>query len=156
LGWSGSTRTGETSGGLQLLNPGADGRIDYSVVHFVELLVSVPARGLAYLGNAHDHGTAVAGIAAANGADFIGMAPEATIYHYKILASNRFLNAENFGGALAIQQALEDGADIVNCCWGAGRAGEGKSREARAVDTGWDLDLTVIKAPATMGLAIAR
>jgi serine protease AprX len=102
-------------------------------------------------GNAGDHGSAVAGIAASNDDDFTGMAPEATIYHYKVLASNRFLNTDDFGGALAIQQALEDGADIANCSWGAGPAGEGKSREARAVDTAWVLGLTTVKSAGNNG-----
>lgn len=85
-------------------------------------------------GNAGEHGTAVAGIIGAQDDNLIGMAPEATIYNYKVLATNRFLNTDDFSGALAIQQALEDGADIANCSWGTGPVRDVKSREARAVD----------------------
>jgi serine protease AprX len=102
-------------------------------------------------GNPGSHGTAVAGIAAAGSENISGMAPEATIYNYKVLATNRFLNADDFGGALAIQQALEDGADIANCSWGAGPAGNGTSREARACDTAWALGLTIVKSAGNRG-----
>jgi serine protease AprX len=102
-------------------------------------------------GNAHEHGTAVAGIAASSDDDFVGMAPEATIYNYKVLATNRFLNADDFGGALAIQQALEDGAHVANCSWGAGPVRDVKSREARAADTAWALGLAIIKSAGNVG-----
>jgi serine protease AprX len=102
-------------------------------------------------GNADKHGTAVAGIAASSDDDFVGMAPEATIYHYKVLATNRFLNADDFGGALAIQQALEDGAHVANCSWGAGSVRAAKSREARAADTAWELGLAIIKSAGNAG-----
>lgn len=103
------------------------------------------------LGNAGDHGTAVAGIAASSDDDFVGMAPEATIYSYKVLATNRFLNADDFGGALAIQQALEDGAHVANCSWGAGPVEDAKSREARAVDAAWALGLAIVKSAGNAG-----
>ena len=102
-------------------------------------------------GNPGAHGTAVAGIAAANDANFLGMAPEATIYNYKVLATNRFLNADDFGGALAIQQALEDGAHIANCSWGVGPARDGTSREARACNAAWALGLTIVKSAGNNG-----
>jgi serine protease AprX len=85
-------------------------------------------------GNPDVHGTAVAGIIGANGPEIQGVAPGVTMYNYKVLATNRFLNGEDFDGALAIQQALEDGAHIANCSWGNGPAGNGTSREARAVN----------------------
>jgi serine protease AprX len=102
-------------------------------------------------GNADKHGTAVAGIAASSDDDFVGMAPEATIYHYKVLAINPFLAADDFGGALAIQQALEDGAHVANCSWGAGRVRDVKSREARAADTAWSLGLAIVKSAGNAG-----
>lgn len=83
-------------------------------------------------GNPGAHGTAVAGIIGANDAVYVGIAPEVAIYNYKVLATIKALNADDFGGALAIQQALEDGAHIANFSWGAGKAGDGTSREARA------------------------
>jgi serine protease AprX len=102
-------------------------------------------------GTAGDHGTAVAGIAAANSDSLVGMAPEAMIYSYKVLATNRHLNSNDFGGALAIQQALEDGAHVANCSWGTGPVGAVPSREARAVDTAWSLGLTIVKSAGNVG-----
>jgi len=102
-------------------------------------------------GVAGSHATAVAGIAAANGDGLVGMAPEATIYNYKVLATNRFLNSTDFSGALAIQNALEDGAHIANCSWGTGPAEDGTSREARAVDTAWGLGLAIVKSAGNAG-----
>ncbi len=102
-------------------------------------------------GNPDHHATAVAGIIASNDSEFSGIAPEATIYNYKILATNQFLNADDFGGALAIQQALEDGAHIANCSWGAGFVGNKKSREARACDAAWALGLTIVKSAGNRG-----
>lgn len=102
-------------------------------------------------GNAHEHGTTVAGIAAASDDDLVGMAPEATIYNYKVLATNRHLDGDDFGGAVAIQQALEDGAEIANCSWGAGFVGPVKSREARAADAAWGLGLAIVKSAGNAG-----
>jgi serine protease AprX len=102
-------------------------------------------------GTPGDHGTAVAGIAASSDATFTGMAPEATIYNYKVIATNRELNSDDFGGALAIQQALEDGAHVANCSWGAGTVTEEVSREARACDQAWALGLVVVKSAGNQG-----
>lgn len=97
------------------------------------------------------HGTAVAGIVASADAARRGIAPGVTIYNYKVLASRRSLNAEDFGGALALQQALEDGVQIANCSWGAGRAGDGSSREARACDNAWALGMAIVKSAGNEG-----
>jgi serine protease AprX len=97
------------------------------------------------------HGTAVAGIVGADGADYTGMAPEVTIYNYKVLATQRAFNSTDFEGALAIQQALEDGARVANCSWGAGPATDGTSREARACDRAWRFGLTVVKSAGNQG-----
>lgn len=102
-------------------------------------------------GNPGSHGTAVAGIIASNNKQFIGMAPEATIHNYKVLATTPFLNGDDFDGALAIQQAVEDGAHIANCSWGAGPAGNGTSREAIACNEAWALGLTVVKSAGNRG-----
>jgi serine protease AprX len=98
-----------------------------------------------------EHGTAVAGIVAAEHDVHTGMAPEATIYSYKVLATNALLNGDDFDGVLAIQQALEDGVDVVNCSWGMGPAGDGTGRNARALDTAWDLGLTIVKSAGNAG-----
>jgi serine protease AprX len=102
-------------------------------------------------GNPNSHGTAVAGIIASNNGTFTGMAPEATIYSYKVLANNPALTGTDFDGSLAIQQALEDGAHIANCSWGNGPAGDGTSREARACDAAWAAGLVLVKSAGNRG-----
>jgi len=102
-------------------------------------------------GHPSPHGTAVAGIIASNDVTFSGMAPQATIYSYKILATNRLLNGTDFDGALGIQHALEDGAHIANCSWGAGPATDGTSREAKACDTAWAAGLVIVKSAGNRG-----
>ncbi len=97
------------------------------------------------------HATAVAGIIGSDDTAFTGMAPDAVIHNYKVLATNSFLNGDDFDGALGIQQALEDGAHIANCSWGAGPAGDGTSREARACDNAWSLGLAVVKSAGNNG-----
>jgi serine protease AprX len=102
-------------------------------------------------GHPHSHGTAVAGLLAARSPTLLGIAPEATIYHYKVLATNGPNNADDFGGSLAIQRALEDGAQIANCSWGIGPADHGTSREARAFDQAWVLGLVIVKSAGNEG-----
>ncbi len=98
-------------------------------------------------GTPGDHGTAVAGIIGSEE----GMAPGVTIYNYKVLATNRFLNGNDFDAALALQRAVEDGVHVANCSWGAGPAGDGTSREARACDAAWGLGLTIVKSAGNNG-----
>jgi serine protease AprX len=93
----------------------------------------------------------VAGFLTASAQAFTGIAPAVTIYHYKVIATDPLSNADDFGGALAIQQALEDGAHIANCSWGIGSAGDGTSREARAFDAAWDLGLVIVKSAGNQG-----
>jgi serine protease AprX len=101
-------------------------------------------------GNPGTHGTAVAGIIGSAG-EVEGIAPEVTIYNYKVIASNPLLKGNSFDGSLAIQQALEDGAHVANCSWGNGPAGTGSSPEARACDTAWALGLTIVKSAGNRG-----
>lgn len=102
-------------------------------------------------GNPDSHGTAVAGIIGADDPVNGGLAPGVTIYNYKVLATNRFLNGDDFGGTLAIQQALEDNIDIANCSWGAGPIGPQPSREARAVDAASTLGMATVKSAGNRG-----
>jgi serine protease AprX len=97
-------------------------------------------------GNPAEHGTAVAGIIASSNAAHLGVAPGAVISSYKVMPAG-----DDFSGALAIQQALEDGAHVANCSWGVGPAGNGTSREARAVDAAWGLGLVVVKSAGNNG-----
>ena len=99
----------------------------------------------------HPHGTAVAGIIGSADRTFTGIAPGVTIANYKVLATDASLNADDFGGSLAIQQALEDGAEIANCSWGAGAAGDGTSRECVACNTAWGLGLVIVKSAGNQG-----
>jgi serine protease AprX len=102
-------------------------------------------------GTPHSHGTAVAGIIGGESTEYSGMATHATIYNYKVLASQPAFSGTDFDGALAIQQALEDGVRVANCSWGAGPATDGTSREARACDRAWRFGLTVVKSAGNNG-----
>jgi serine protease AprX len=102
-------------------------------------------------GTPDTHGTAVAGIIGAGSNEYTGVAPEVTIYNYKVLATHLASNATDFEGTLAIQHALEDGVRIANCSWGAGPARAGQSREARACDRAWRLGLTIVKSAGNNG-----
>ena len=106
-------------------------------------------------GNPSAHGTGVAGIIGSADITFSGMAPDTTIYNYKVLATddkiNKSMNADDFGGAQAIERAVEDGAQIANCSWGAGEVGDGTSRIARACDAAWDLGMTIVKSAGNCG-----
>ena len=120
-------------------HPGLVGRVVHKTNYTLEAF-----------GNPGDHGTAVAGIVGSSG-EVEGVAPQVTIYNYKVLANTRLLNGDDFDGALAIQQALEDGAHIANCSWGAGPATDGTSREARACNAAWALGLTLVKSAGNRG-----
>jgi len=97
------------------------------------------------------HGTGVAGIIAANGAQAMGMAPEAEIYNYKVVMTNLAASPLDFHGACALGQALEDGADIANCSWNTTARTNGHSREARACDTVWAYGMTVVVSTGNEG-----
>lgn len=102
-------------------------------------------------GNPDGHGTAVAGIIGADDPVNGGIAPAVTIANYKVVAPNRFFNADDFQGALALQQALEDGADVANCSWNAGPATAVPSREARAVDEAAAHGMVTVKSAGNLG-----
>jgi serine protease AprX len=102
-------------------------------------------------GSPNPHGTCVAGIIAATDTTFAGIGPQVTIANYKVLATDASLNSDDFGGALAIQQALEDGAQIANCSWGSGPAGDGTGREAVACNNAWNLGLILVKSAGNGG-----
>jgi serine protease AprX len=84
-------------------------------------------------GTPDTHGTAIAGIIGADFANQMGLAPEAMIYNYKVMATNPLANGDDFDGARAVQDAVEDGVDIINCSWGTGPASLPPSREAAAI-----------------------
>jgi serine protease AprX len=102
-------------------------------------------------GHPHPHGTAVAGIVAGNGKAAQGIAPDAVIFNYKVESTYSPGEQDDFFGACAIAQALEDGADIANCSWGTVEAADGTSREARACDMAWAAGMTVVHAVGNKG-----
>ena len=104
-------------------------------------------------GSADMHATAVAGIVGADGADLVGIAPDVALWSYKIFPTGN-ADASDFAGALAVQNALEDGADVANCSWGlASLPLDGKSREVVAFDTAWSLGLVLAKSAGNRGAA---
>ncbi|MDQ3396407.1 MAG: S8 family serine peptidase, partial [Deinococcota bacterium] len=99
----------------------------------------------------HSHGIMVAAIAA-GGNKYYGIAPDAKILNYKIFPADTFFPQPMDGdGVLAIQQALEDGAHIANCSWGAGPIGSKESREARACNNAWNLGMFIVKSAGNSG-----
>ena len=82
------------------------------------------------------------------------MAPCVQIYNYKIFATSPDFVATDHEGSVAIQHALEDGVRIANCSWGAGAAGDGTSREAKACDNAWQFGMTGVQGVGTMGLEL--
>lgn len=102
-------------------------------------------------GNPDSHGTGVAGIIGGRHPRFQGVAPDAVIRNYKVMATNPANDSDDFGAALALQTALEEGAHIANCSWGVGPVGTAKSREAKAVDAAWENGMVVIKSAGNKG-----
>jgi serine protease AprX len=104
-------------------------------------------------GNPAVHGTAVAGIIGSLAPRMKGVAPNVTIYNYKILGTSPAFDSDDFFAWRAIQDALEDGVDVINCSWGAGPARDGTGREARACDVAWRFGLVIVKSAGNKGPA---
>jgi serine protease AprX len=103
-------------------------------------------------GNPDFHGTAIAGIIGSSDPDFIGIAPDAKLYNYKVLGTNVGVSADDFGGAKAIEKAVEDGMHIANCSWGIDKISAVMSREAKACNTAWEVGgLTIVKSAGNNG-----
>ena len=69
------------------------------------------------------HGTAVASVAAGNqntgpAVTFMGMAPKAFLGNYKVQGSPNVLGASEDTLVLAVNDAFNDGMDVVNCSFG--------------------------------------
>jgi serine protease AprX len=106
-------------------------------------------------GTPDDHGTAVAGIIGSSYPGCMGIAPEVIIYNYKVMTTNRQLNGFNFEGAKALERAVEDGVDVINCSWGTGPVPtDGLSDEAIAVANAELLDVAVVKSAGNRGPAM--
>ncbi len=106
-------------------------------------------------GEAHKHGTALAGIIASDDAAHPGVVPDAIVYGYKVIARDRRRDADDFDAALALQRALEDGATVAMCAWGAGPVGAEVSLSARAVDRAWALGMVVVTSAGNRGPRLA-
>jgi subtilisin len=65
------------------------------------------------------HGTHVAGLIAANGPDFRGMAPGVQLRVYRVFGA-KDEGASNFAIAKAIDRAVADGCDLLNLSLGGG------------------------------------
>lgn len=102
-------------------------------------------------GNPDTHATAIAGIIGSGDPNYLGVAPEVTMYNYKVLATQNAINADDFGGVKAIEKALEDGMQIANCSWGVDFISSEISREARACNAAWQLGLMIVKSAGNYG-----
>ena len=96
--------------------------------------------------NPSQHATAIARIAIGNHQDYMGIAPDAQVYNYKVLSDTGVSSADNFQACQAIQQAFVDGADIVNCSWGLGSINDGETIEVKACNEAWELGMTIVKS----------
>lgn len=108
-------------------------------------------------GSPHGHGTHVAGIIAGNDATYRGMAPEATIWNYKLFptgqteAANESESTEGSTGADAIEDAVKDGAKIINCSWGINTTLDGNSVWAVTAERAARLGSNVCKSAGNRG-----
>ena len=106
------------------------------------------------------HGTHVAGIIAGAGPEFRGVAPGATIWNYKLfptgeaesVAASGQEAAEGSTGADAIEDAVKDGAKVINCSWGIGGVTmDGSSVWARAAERATKLGVVLVKSAGNAG-----
>ena len=103
-------------------------------------------------GNPSEHGTHVAGIIAGNGQQYKGIAPEAIIWSYKIIPSGNSESEEGFKGADAIEDAVKDGAKVINCSWGVQSAPlDGTSIWAKTAERATKLDVVLVKSAGNRG-----
>lgn len=103
-------------------------------------------------GNPSKHGTHVAGIIAGNGAVYKGMAPGAIIWSYKIYPSKETQSKEGSRSADAIEDAVKDGAQVINCSWGVSDTNlDGKSIWAVTAERATRLGVVLVKSAGNRG-----
>lgn len=111
-------------------------------------------------GRGSKHGTHVAGIIAGNGPTYRGVAPQATIWNYKLFPTGEAESTESAFqvvpegsiGAEAIEDAVKDGAKILNCSWGIGvEKLDGNSVWALAAERAAKLGVVVCKSAGNKG-----
>ncbi|HEV7762296.1 MAG TPA: S8 family serine peptidase [Acidimicrobiales bacterium] len=98
-----------------------------------------------------DHGTAVAGIVAADDVVYGGVAPEAAVHNYK--AFDQRGDGDDFGCARALAAAVADGAMVANCSFRFDEPGGDHRLLTLAVDRAWSLGLVVVAAAGNAGQA---
>lgn len=103
-------------------------------------------------GKPHRHGTHVAGIIAGDGKQYQGMAPDAEIWSYKIYPSEQTESAEGSKSADAIEDAVKDGAKVINCSWGVSQVTlDGTSIWARTAERAAKLGVVLVKSAGNKG-----
>jgi serine protease AprX len=142
------TRTGMTGKGVRVAV--IDGEVDVAHPALAGRVALQENFTSEAFGTPDGHGTAVAGIIAAQDPTFSGIAPDALILNYKVFTTGDSTGDE-FQGILAVEHALRDGIDIANCSWGIGPAGDGTDRNAKAFNRAWEQGLILIKSAGNEG-----
>ena len=105
-------------------------------------------------GNPHPHGTHVAGIIAGNGSQYKGMAPEVTIWSYKLFPSGTAESLEGSKSARALEDVIKDmkqGVKIANCSWGQSAKPDGRSVVAKTAERAVKMGLVLVKSAGNKG-----
>lgn len=105
-------------------------------------------------GKPHPHGTHVAGIIAGNGSQYKGMAPEVTIWSYKIFPTGSAESLEGSKSARALEDVIKDmkqGVKIANCSWGQSAKPDGRSVVAKTAERAVKLGLVLVKSSGNKG-----
>ena len=105
------------------------------------------------------HGTHVAGVAAADGTSFHGLAPDATLLAYKVLDAGGY--GKDSWVLAAIERALDpdqnpmtdDGADIINMSLGGPAGGDAQSPVTLAVERAIEAGVVCVIAAGNSGRA---
>jgi serine protease AprX len=144
-------RTNFNQSGQDVVVAVIDSEVDITHPALADRVIQAKDFTVEGFGKPDTHGTGVAGIIGGKHKKFSGIAPGVTIRNYKVLATDPAHDTDDFGGTMAIQTALEDGAQVANLSWGVGPVRAEKSREARACDTAWANGLILVKSAGNSG-----
>ena len=103
------------------------------------------------LGSPDAHATSVAGIIGSNDATHQGIAPDVRFINKKVMAATPSLTASEAKAIAAMQDALEEGADIITCAFGAGLASHGSPSFSLACKNIWELGGIVVTSAGNRG-----